>query len=113
MNYRLIPHRLSKRALLALVVHAVVFAAIYWFSYNLLYDFQLTTRQLVTMGLTLPAVLIIKVGIFYGTGHCHRSWRYVSFSDLFSLLISSTSCLLVLLALDRLPTTFYIPGKVL
>src|SRR5205823_6601813 len=98
MKNRIVPQRLSKRSFLALLIHAFVFALVYGLSYCLLYDFKLNPDQKLTLWLTMPAVLVVKLAIFYAMGHCHRSWRYVSFSDLYGLLSSSTVSVLVLLA---------------
>jgi len=113
MNSRLIPQRLSKRSFLALVVHGVVFAAVYWLSYWVRFDFAIDPRELITVWFTMPAVLLVKLAIFYAFGHCHRSWRYVSFSDLYALLSSATLCVAVLWCLDSLAQNYHVPKGVL
>jgi FlaA1/EpsC-like NDP-sugar epimerase len=99
---RLIPQRLSTRALLSLLIHGIVFAVVYWLSFCLRFDFNLPTTEWVLFGLTLPAVLVIKLAVFYSSGHCHRSWHYVSLSDLAALLRAATLSSLVIAALDKL-----------
>jgi FlaA1/EpsC-like NDP-sugar epimerase len=46
--------------------------------------------------------MIIKMAVFYSGGHCHRSWHYVSLSDLAALLRSATFASLIIAALDKL-----------
>jgi FlaA1/EpsC-like NDP-sugar epimerase len=99
---RLIPQRLSTRAFLSLLIHGVVFAGVYWLSFCLRFNFDLPRTEWVLFGLTLPAVMIIKMAVFYSTGHCHRSWHYVSLSDLAALLRAATLSSLVIAALDKL-----------
>jgi len=92
--------RLTKRAALALVVHAVVFCLCYWLAFGFRFDFvfSLETREI--FWLSLPAVLLTKLVIFYALGHCHVSWRYVTFSDLFLLLKASFLSLVAIAALN-------------
>jgi FlaA1/EpsC-like NDP-sugar epimerase len=102
MNSRLIPQRPTKRALAALVLHAVVFAAVYWFSYNVRTEFALPMQDQVTLWVTLPGIVLIKCIIFYYLGHCHRSWHNVNFSDLVALFNAANLSTLVLLAINGL-----------
>ncbi len=99
-NGAVIRQRLSKRALLILTVHAVIFVLVYWLAFGLRYDFAIPQKQLHTFWLTLPALLLLKVAIFYALGHCHGWWRYVTFSDLVLLLRAATLSTLVIAALN-------------
>ncbi len=94
--------RPTKRALAALVLHGIVFAVVYWFAFSVRSEFVILDQDWVTLWVTLPAVVIIKMILFYYGGHCHRSWYSVSFSDLVALLNSATLSLLVIAALDKL-----------
>ncbi len=92
--------RLTKRAIFALAVHAFVFVICYWLAFGFRFDFvfSLETREI--FWLSLPAVLLTKLVIFYALGHCHVSWRYVTFSDLALLLKASFLSLIAIAAID-------------
>src|SRR5690606_30768404 len=63
---------------------------------------------------TITAVVVIKSIVFYAGGHSHRSWHYVSFSDLAALLRSATIASLVIAALDYFGARIYhIPRGIL
>jgi FlaA1/EpsC-like NDP-sugar epimerase len=102
MSTRLLPQRLTKRALAALALHIVVFAALYWFAFAVRSEFVIPEDELFTFWFTLPAVVLIQTIVFYYAGHCHRSWYSVSFSDLVMLFHSATLSLLIIAAIDRL-----------
>jgi len=100
MNNFLAPQRFTWRVLVILIGHAIAFVMAYWLSYALRYDFQIPSKAWPTFWLTLPALLAIKLVVFYALGHCHGWWRYVTFSDLSILLRAATLSLLILAALD-------------
>jgi FlaA1/EpsC-like NDP-sugar epimerase len=100
MSNSLIPQRLTKRALAVLLLHALVFTLVYWFAFSVRSEFVITDQDWLTLLFTLPAVVIIKLMIFYYHGHCHRSWHSVAFSDLVSLFQSASLSLLFIAALD-------------
>ena len=101
MNKKFFSQRFSKRAFAALVLHLVVFGLIYVLAYLLRLEFQMTADDWTLVLTTLPAVLVIKSVVFYAGGHCHRSWHYISFSDLAALLRSSTLGSMALAAYDK------------
>jgi len=112
----LIHHRLSWRASAAPLVHAVVFAAIYWFAYWNAYAFRLreSTTEWPMFWLTLPAVLIVKLICFYAAGCYHRSFHHIAFSDVWALLGSATLATLVIMALNnQVMHEFHIPPRAL
>lgn len=98
---RLIPQRLSKRAFAALLLHLAVFAAVYALAFCLKYDFKLPPNGLELLAITMPGVVLVKLLVFYSSGHCHRSWHYVSLSDLAAIIRSATMATLIIIALDR------------
>ncbi|REK10846.1 MAG: polysaccharide biosynthesis protein [Planctomycetota bacterium] len=102
MSNRLLPQRLTKRAFAALLLHVIVFAVLYWFSFALKFEFAFNTEDWQTLLVTLPGVVLIQTAVFYYAGHCHRSWYSVSFSDLVMLFHSATLSLLIVAAIDRL-----------
>ena len=62
---------------------------------------KLNATHAQTFVLTMPAIVMIQLIVFYALGNCHGWWRYVSFSDLASLLWSSLLSLLIIVAMDR------------
>ncbi len=76
----------STRVPLLVAIHCALFAAIYSFSFGIRYDFQLTTETRQLLIGTLAAVVLTKLLVFYLGRHFHGWWRYVTFSDLGSLL---------------------------
>ncbi|MFO0900316.1 MAG: nucleoside-diphosphate sugar epimerase/dehydratase [Pirellulales bacterium] len=100
MNKRFILRRLSKRSFLVLLVHALAFTLAYWSAYGIRFDLRIPGQYWQLLLLTLPAVLTVKLATFYYLGHCHTSWRYVTFSDLAALLKASTLSTLFILAME-------------
>jgi len=92
--------RLTKRAALALVVHAGVFCLCYWLAFGFRFDFVFSSEIREIFWISLPAVLLTKLVVFYALGHCHVSWRYVTFSDLALLLKASFLSLLAIAAIN-------------
>ena len=102
MSTSLFPQRPTRRALAVLLLHAIVFALVYWFAFSVRSEFVITEQDWVTLWLTMPGIVVLKMIIFYYYGHCHRSWSSVSFSDLVALFHSATISVLCILAFDRL-----------
>ena len=91
MKKRLVHHRLSKRAVVILFVHAIAFAAAYWLSFaSVSESFSIPSERYQRFFISLPILLAIKLVIFYVMGHCHRTWRHATFSDLAALLRAAT-----------------------
>jgi FlaA1/EpsC-like NDP-sugar epimerase len=93
--------RPTKRALAVLLLHAVAFMLVYWFAFAVRTDFAISDDEWVTLLITMPGIVILKLIIFYYYGHCHRSWYSVSFSDLVLLFHSATLSVLIIAAFDR------------
>ena len=79
-NSSLVPQRLTPRAFAALVLHALVFAAVYWLAFSIRTEFEISQDEWFVLLFTMPAVVVIKTIVFYWAGHCHRSWYTVSLS---------------------------------
>lgn len=94
--------RVNKKALLLLVLHACAFAVVFWFAFFLRHDFSLGQTQAWVSLRTLCGVVAIKTLIFYWLGHCHMSWRRLSFHDLTSLVWAATLSMLVITAVESL-----------
>lgn len=100
--------------MLAMALHGITFIGAYWLAYALRFDFHIPATELQGFFVTLTAVLLVKSMVFYAGGHCHRSWHYVSFSDLAALLRSSTVATLIIAALDYLMAeSYHVPRSVL
>jgi len=93
-------HRFTKRVFAIVVLHAVVFALAYRLAYGIKFDFAIPEKLADQFWLTLPAILIIKLMIFYALGACHGWWGFVTFSDLAVLLKAATLSLLIVGAVD-------------
>ncbi len=102
MSTNLFPQRPTKRASAVLLLHAVVFALVYWFAFSVRSEFVISGADWPTLWLTMPGIVVLKLIIFYYYGHCHRSWSSVSFSDLVALFHSATLSVLCIAAFDRL-----------
>ena len=102
MTGSLMPQRMTKRAFAVLMLHALVFSAVYWFAFALRSEFEIAPEDWPTLLVTLPGIVVIKLIIFYYMGQCHRSWYSVSFSDLVMLFHSATFSTLVIFAINGL-----------
>jgi FlaA1/EpsC-like NDP-sugar epimerase len=102
MSNSLFPQRPTKRALVALVVHSIVFALVYWLAFSVRSEFVISEGDFLTLWITLPGIVILKLIVFYYAGHCHRSWYSVSFSDLVALFHSATLSVLIIATVDKL-----------
>ncbi len=97
--------RINKKALALLCLHALSFALVFSFAFFLRNDFSVGSTWKWLSPRTLLGVVVIKTCIFYYLGHCHMSWRRVSFSDLTSLVWASTLSMLVLTSVESLLLT--------
>jgi FlaA1/EpsC-like NDP-sugar epimerase len=105
---------LSPRSAAALVIHGITFVACYFLAYAMRFDFRIPATELQGFFVTLTAVTMVKLMVFYAGGHFHRSWHYVSFSDLAAILRSSTIASLIIAALDYLMSeSYHIPRLIL
>ncbi|MCC6126728.1 MAG: polysaccharide biosynthesis protein [Pirellulales bacterium] len=82
------PMRIGRFWLLA-VLHVVLFTAIYYLAFVVRFDGTITEIGMQVYWKTLPWVLLLKLVIFYLSGHYHGWWRYVTFADLAALLRAS------------------------
>ncbi|MEM7311949.1 MAG: hypothetical protein AAF497_02235, partial [Planctomycetota bacterium] len=103
---------LKHRIWLLAAGHAVVFTAAYWLAFLLRFDFQVSEVFVRRFWITLPAVLAIKLYLFFVTGHFHGWWRYVTFSDLTALLRASFLALVTLVILNHYAMDGHLPRAV-
>jgi FlaA1/EpsC-like NDP-sugar epimerase len=97
--------QINKKALLLLCLHALLFAVIFSFAFFIRSDFSVEGTWALLSLRTLLGVVAIKMCIFYALGHCHVSWRRVSFSDLTGLVWAATLSMLVLTSVESLLLT--------
>ena len=93
---------LSSKAAVLLGIHAMLFAAIYFFAFYTRYDFTFDWKWFAVYATTVGGLVLLKSIIFYWLGLCHVSWRRVAFGDLPTLLWAATLSMLVLAAIDGL-----------
>lgn len=74
------------RVPLLVLIHVLLFTAIYAFAFGARFDFELTPSHWELLRGTLPPVVLTKLLVFYFGRHFHGWWRYVNFADLSSLL---------------------------
>lgn len=74
---------------------------VYGLAYGLRFNFVIPDEELPRFLISLPAVVMVQLVVFYATGHCHRSWNYVSLSDLAAFLRASTVSVLLITACDH------------
>jgi len=81
-----------------LIVHALVFAAIYFLAFALRYDFDFFDNPFVYIIFleTLTWVLVLKLLVFYLNRHCHDVWYYATTKDLQQLIISSLTVMVLI-----------------
>ncbi len=103
---------LTHRVWLLAVGHAAVFMLSYWLAFQLRFDFQISETFRQRFWITLPALLAIKLYVFYMTGHFHGWWRYVTFWDLIALLRASLLSLLALVLLNHYAMEGQLPRAV-
>ena len=107
-----LPYILENRIWLLAIGHALLFTISYWVAFLLRFDFSIPATNIGRFWGTLPAILAIKLYVFYVTGHFHGWWRYVTFSDLVALLRATAICLLTLVLLNHYALEGHVPRAV-
>ena len=95
----------NKKAVVLLCLHAFLFAVVFCFAFFVRSDFSVGSTWAWLSPRTLLGVVAIKSGVFYALGHCHASWRRVSFNDLTRLVWAATLSMLVLTSVESLILT--------
>ncbi len=103
---------LRYRVWLLAMGHCCVFALAYWLAFGLRFDFAIPDIMGSRLLASLPTVVALKLIVFYFMGHYHGWWRYVTFSDLASLLRASLLSLLVLVLVNHYVFAGQIPRSV-
>ena len=85
---------------LLIAIHVQLFGLIFAFSFGIRYDFRLSEENLRLLKGALPVVVATKLTVFYFARHFHGWWRYVTFSDLGSLLRASFLAMMSIVFVD-------------
>jgi nucleoside-diphosphate-sugar epimerase len=92
----------TKRVFVILILHAAAFVLAYWLAFVARFEEGVPPRMWILFWVTLVTlVLPIKLLVFYASGHCHGSWRYVTFPDLMVLLAAGTLSTAAILAVSE------------
>ena len=104
---------LAGRVGLLAIGHFACFSLVYWLAFAMRFDFEIPAGQMQIFLMSLPWLLAVKLVVFYGSGHYHGWWSYVTFSDLVALLRAAVLSSLFIAAVDHFLTTYQIPRIVL
>jgi FlaA1/EpsC-like NDP-sugar epimerase len=85
---------------------AIVFGATYLAAYFTRSELLLRGSDAETIVRTIGWVVALKVFVFYSRGICHRPLRSIRFEDLSVLVRATTTCLLLLVAINYYFTTW-------
>lgn len=85
---------------------AIVFGATYLAAYFTRSELLLRGSDAATIVRTIGWVVALKVVVFYSRGICHRPLRSIRFEDLSVLVRATTTCLLLLVAINYYFTTW-------
>lgn len=73
------------RMVLVISMHIALFSAAYIGAYLIRFDFSIPSQWEPVMIATFPALLAIKVVVFWALGNFHGWWKYVSLHDILEL----------------------------
>ena len=94
------------RVPMLVVMHALLFSAIYATAFIARYEFAFYDVHWTLFKLTIVPVVVAKLVTFYSMSHFHGWWRYVTFSDLGALLRSAFLAMFVVAFLDYVVLPF-------
>ena len=94
-------------------IHVTIFVAVYWVAFLLRFDFNVPTEYWQVFLATLPLVLLVKVTVFFATNHFHSWSRHIAFSDLVSIAVAASCCLVGLSVVNHYNEAYFIPRAVL
>lgn len=100
---------LKKHRLIFLIaLHSLLFCLVYWCAFLMRFSLDVPARYAELYAISVGPVIAIKLVVFYCLRSFHGWWRHVNFSDVISLVRSSTVATLILIALDSL----VLPGQI-
>jgi len=92
---------------LLMVFHTFVFAAVLWTAFLMRFTLDVPSKYIDLFWRAVPAVVAVKLLVFYCLRSFHGWWRYVRFSDLVSLVRSAATASLAIVAIDY----FFLDGQ--
>ena len=98
----------NHRLILLVALHSMLFCLVYWCAFLMRFSLDVPPKYIVLYSISVLPVVAIKLVVFYLLNSFHGWWRHVNFSDVISLVRSSTVATLVLIALDAL----LLPGQI-
>ena len=90
----------SIRLPLLIACHLLAFMAIYWVAFLMRFTLNIPEKYQAIYWQGVPAVIAIKLAVFYVLRSFHGWWRHVNFSDFIALLRSALVASLVIVAVD-------------
>ena len=96
------------RLIFLIALHTILFCFVYWCAFLMRFSLVVPSKYVELYSVSLLPVIAIKLIVFYALHSFHGWWRHVNFSDVISLVRSSTVATLVLIALDAL----ILPGQI-
>lgn len=91
----------SARFELTALAYLAIFTAVYWISFALRFDFEIPAETMVLFWISLPGLLLIKLPVYYFSGHFHDWWSIATFSDLTALIRAASMSLLLMALVDH------------
>ena len=82
---RLLEFTLEHRLVGLVILHALVFASIYWLCYVIRFDGAIPPAHLQVVLTTLPLIVFLKMVMFLATGSHRGLWRQFTFADMTAL----------------------------
>jgi len=99
----------SRRIWLTGGCHLLLFAAIYWLSFGLRFDFAIPPDHNELFLQSLIWVLLIKAMVFFVLGHYDNWWSYVTFADLLALIRASALSTFMIAAVVHFAWAYQVP----
>ena len=82
---RLLHFALEHRLVGLVILHALVFASIYWLCYLIRFDGEIPPAYLKAVLATLPLIVLLKLAIFLAMGSHRGLWHQFTFADMTAL----------------------------
>ena len=92
----------QNRLPLLMLFHLGVFSFVFWASLVVRFESWFPSHEPRHLGLGLPLVVAVQLGVFYFMKNFHGWWRYVTFADLVSTAQCAVIATLVIFAIDYL-----------
>jgi FlaA1/EpsC-like NDP-sugar epimerase len=100
MHELILQQLLRRRIYLLIVAHIAIFAVTYALAFLLRFDWAIPPDMAALMYNTIAFVIAIKLALYLSFGSLHGWWRYVTFSDLASLLKVTILSTIVIASID-------------